>query len=1020
MARSKKKDPFLYDMDSLEAIVSKRIIRRGINYFNENRVIQLAHTPTGISACVQGSAPGNTYLVDITVDSDEELIVDCTCPFDWEPICKHAVATLLAYEEKVKKESVEVKSAAAAAAAERARRGRTEVQVKHISGHPTFGSWLATSVSSHYSRTYNVEIRSLEAPRNSCSCPDYMVNFLGTCKHIEAVLHRLTEDPPQYGFGAPIAYLYLNWNVKDAPAVTLEGGEKVSSMSHGRLKPFFDVTGRLMGSLPEAFYHLRKRCQDLDDFLIGQEVEAYVNYVAEQKSRELKGLHIKQEIESSGGVLPGINARLYPYQVTGAAFLAARGRAMLADDMGLGKTLQALAAASWLQHHDHVKGVLVICPTSLKAQWAREITRFTGKEVTVVQGPARSRTVQYRGAVPYTVVNFELAIRDLDLINKNTHYDLLIVDEAQRLKNWRTKSATAVKLIQSRYCFVLTGTPLENRLEDLYSLCQLIDSRILGPLWRFVEVYYITDTSGRVQGYRNLTELRRRIAPIMLRRDRSLVRDQLPDRIVHHLDLPLTTRQLELQQEALSAAASIAQIRRKRPLTPTEEKRMMAALQTARMACNAAGLVDKQSEGSPKLDELTRLLEEICVAEGQKVVVFSQWERMTRMVEERALQLKLGVVRLHGGVPSQNRGALMDSFRDDPATQVFISTDAGGVGLNLQNAAFLINLDVPWNPAVLNQRIARVHRLGQSRQVQVIMMISADSYEEHVLKLIETKHDLFKNVVSGETGEDVVGISKRVIESLAEDVLLNQDPKKGTQARSGIVIEPEIIHMGKDGIKPAEGLSEEENLKNDRTLRKMVAKLQELLGSSLERVATARGSLIAVVDHVNDQLETAVADMEQIVPVALLDQRSWLALESLGEASPLTGAVTLHEQTEPVDRSAPLRQLAERKIEAAEALLERDCNVECIGLAVDAMIASICARAGLEEMPPSNQVPVWIYTTALPKGFINADEAVEITKAVALTAAAELPSDLAGAVYRRALHFRGGSGESETNQLASI
>ena len=201
-----------------------------------------------------------------------------------------------------------------------------------------------------------------------------------------------------------------------------------------------------------------------------------------------------------------------------------------------------------------------------------------------------------------------------------------------------------------------------------------------------------------------------------------------------------------------------------------EQHRLLGALQQARMACDAAGLVDKETVGSPKLDELEGLLDELCVESGLKAVVFSQWEQMTRMVEERVRRMGLGSVRLHGGVPTDRRGELIDRFNQDAACQVFISTDAGGVGLNLQAASVLINLDIPWNPAILDQRIARIHRLGQTERVQILLLVAADSYEGRVLELVQGKRNLFDNVVDADATEDVVGVSRKLVEILTADL----------------------------------------------------------------------------------------------------------------------------------------------------------------------------------------------------------------------------------------------------------
>jgi superfamily II DNA or RNA helicase len=221
---------------------------------------------------------------------------------------------------------------------------------------------------------------------------------------------------------------------------------------------------------------------------------------------------------------------------------------------------------------------------------------------------------------------------------------------------------------------------------------------------------------------------------------------------------------------------------------------MMAALQRARMACNAAGLVDKETKGSPKLDELASIAQEGCQLAGQKAVVFSQWAQMGEMVKALVRRMGLGCVRLHGGVPSDKRGALMDRFHDDDACQVFISTDAGGTGLNLQCASLLVNLDIPWNPAVLDQRVARVHRLGQRHKVQVIHLMAADAYEDQVLGLVQGKRDLFDNVVDPEAEQDVVAMSKR----LAEVLLRQACPATAAELLLGALLNAAALRCGQD------------------------------------------------------------------------------------------------------------------------------------------------------------------------------------------------------------------------------
>jgi hypothetical protein len=272
---------------------------------------------------------------------------------------------------------------------------------------------------------------------------------------------------------------------------------------------------------------------------------------------------------------------------------------------------------------------------------------------------------------------------------------------------------------------------------------QVVDPHRFGPLWRFNQEFTALDPTGRPTGHRNLDRLRERIAPVVLRRRKEEVLHDLPERIVSRLTVPLTPEQASIHDEAQERAARLVAVLKRRPLTPVEEQRLMRAFQRMRMACDAAGLVDKKTPGAPKLEELARLLEEACLGDGRKVVVFSEWERMQAMAAGVCQRLGLGFVRLHGGVPSSARGRLIDRFREDPKCQVFLSTDAGGTGLNLQAASHVVNLDLPWNPAVLAQRIARVHRLGQRVAVNVVLLVSEDSFEQRMEGTLDGKRALF-------------------------------------------------------------------------------------------------------------------------------------------------------------------------------------------------------------------------------------------------------------------------------------
>ena len=920
-------DFFLYDTEQLNTLATAETVKQGLAYFTENRVFALSVADDQLTSQVEGSLIDQPYWVELTKNSDDELHIECDCDAQ-EKVCKHAIATLYSYaEDCLNKEQENFGGAVDEAVKERVKKGRNEVSVKLISGNLAFGMWQAKSIISATYRptTYHVYIRSLEQRKNYCTCPDLATNRLGTCKHIEAVLHYAKKQPAYEelsALGAAVSFVYLAWESATEPVLRLHKAHNIEATLSEELAEFFTSDHRFKGRLPEDFNYFAEKFSSYEDLDIGDDALLYVRQYAEDASQQIRAQEISRQIMQAKGVLPGIKARLFPYQSTGVAFLASRGRALLADDMGLGKTIQAISAAVWLADHSGVKKVLIVCPASLKHQWAREIEKFSSQSVQIIQGPVENRQVQYRADALFYIVNYELILRDLTVISETLKPDLLILDEAQRIKNWRTKIASTVKLISSRYVFVLTGTPLENRIEDLYSLLQVVDARVLGPLWRCLLDFHITDERGKVIGYRNLSELRQRISSVMLRRNRSLVSDQLPDRTEVRLDIPMTQVQQDIHDSAMSGAGQLANIAKRRPLTPSESNRLMAALQQARMACNAAGLVDKVTQGSPKLDEVSRLLEELCLQSNQKVVVFSQWAMMTEMVESIAHSLGLGFVRLHGGIPTHKRGELMDKFQNDDAVQVFISTDAGGVGLNLQSGSALINLDMPWNPAVLDQRIARIHRLGQKQKVQIFLLLAEHSYEQQVASLVKGKRDLFDNVISPDATEDVVGVSKKMLQSIVDDLA---EPASPELALAETEQPEELVETAQN--QTIDGKISLEQHEDNSATHALISQIQTSFAQRIERISASGGGLLVVLNQ-SDSADEDLADKLSTaeLPVVVIEAKTFANLQRLGAASPVADAQLIYQAEEkPQETINPLIKIAQDKLRSAEVLVEQQC-----------------------------------------------------------------------------------------------
>jgi superfamily II DNA or RNA helicase len=635
-------------------------------------------------------------------------------------------------------------------------------RLKNLGEESIFSDFQLNNPESH--STYRVSIRGEKAGDNRCSCPDFATNTLGTCKHIEFTLSRLSRQPGgkqalQQGFRPPYSEVRLEYGAQrlvrfkpgaDCPAGLLGLASKYFS-SEGLLQPkSFGNFEDFIAAASDAGCDLR--CDD-----------AVLAFIAEVRDREDRQRRIEKAFPQgirSTAFDNLLRVGLYDYQREGALFAARAGRSLIADEMGLGKTIQAIAAAEIMAREFGVERVLIVCPTSLKHQWEREIAKFIGRSTTVIAGLRARREAGFAEKSFYKITNYDTVHTDLDLIAKWSP-DLVILDEAQRIKNWSTRIARSVKRIASPYAIVLTGTPLENRLEELVSIVQFVDQHRLGPTFRFLADHQVTDEHGKVVGYQKLDTIGTALAPILLRRQKQQVLKQLPERIDKHYFVPMTPEQMTHHSENRDLVARIVhKWKRYKFLSEADRRRLMIALQNMRMSCDSTYLLDRETDFGVKADELATLLSDILEEPDAKVVVFSQWLGMHEMLLRRFHARKWEHVLFHGGVPGTKRKGLIDRFVQDANCRTFLATDAGGVGLNLQHASVVINMDLPWNPAVLEQRIGRVHRLGQSRPVRVINFVSQGTIEEGMLSVIKFKKSLFSGALDGGEKDVFLGGSR--------------------------------------------------------------------------------------------------------------------------------------------------------------------------------------------------------------------------------------------------------------------
>ncbi|RIK82019.1 MAG: helicase [Planctomycetota bacterium] len=641
---------------------------------------------------------------------------------------------------------------------ERAKAERMRIRPVDASDKAPWGDYLLTSAAS--GKTYRVALRGSEPGTSYCSCPDFRTNTLGTCKHILHLLGKLKRKFPAPAFDRPYT--------RRETAVFLKYGEEVelSVAAPEKVEPqVAKVIGPLRASGVKDVQDLVRRIAQLEH--AGHDVTIYPDaeeYIQQQLHRE-RIQHLVAEIRKNPAEHPLrrelLKVELLPYQLDGIAFAAAAGRAILADDMGLGKTIQGVGLAELLAREAGIRRVLVVCPASLKSQWRNEITRFSDRSCQLITGSTASRSGQYQNDAMFTVCNYEQVLRDIQFVEQ-TPWDLIVLDEGQRIKNWEAKTSRVIKGLKSRFALVLSGTPMENRLDELYSVVQFVDDRRLGPGFRFFHRHRMVDEKGKVLGYKNLAELRERLAPILLRRTRDSVLQQLPPRTVEIVRITPTDEQLELHRTHMQIVSTIV---RKKFISEMDLLRLQKALLMCRMSADSTVLVNKERPGfSSKLEQLDEMIDRLFAEPARKAVLFSEWTTMLDLIEPLLKKRKLGYVRLDGSVPQAKRQQLVHEFQNHESCRLFLTTNAGSTGLNLQAADTVINVDLPWNPAVLEQRIARAHRMGQKRPVQVFVLVTEGTIEEGLLTTLAQKKELAQAAIDFDSEIDQVDLQSGMSE----------------------------------------------------------------------------------------------------------------------------------------------------------------------------------------------------------------------------------------------------------------
>jgi SNF2 family DNA or RNA helicase len=430
----------------------------------------------------------------------------------------------------------------------------------------------------------------------------------------------------------------------------------------------------------------------------------------------------------------------FSFQLDGIAFLYPRQRAVLADEMGLGKTMQAITAIRLLAHQRQVRRVLLICPKPLMTNWQREFKQWAAEiPVTAIEGGPSRRVWLWRNCTDVVqIANYETVVRDRAAVcDAENRFDLVVLDESQRIKNLSSTTNEVIRSIPRARSWALTGTPVENSIEDLRGIFEFV-------------------SPGQVKAKMKPRAAARAVADYVLRRTKDKVLSDLPPKLFRDAEIDLSPEQMESYR--LAEDEGVVRLRQMQgELTIQHVFELVLRL---KQICN----FDPLTGASSKFERLETDLEE-CAASGRKAIVFTQW--VQTIAELRTRLARLNPAEYHGQVPSRNRDSVIARFRDDPNCRVILMTyGAGGVGLNLQFASYVFLFDRWWNPAVEDQAINRAHRIGVQRAVTVTRFLALDTIEQRINEVLERKRALFEAVFSNSQAPSSLGLSREEIFSL--------------------------------------------------------------------------------------------------------------------------------------------------------------------------------------------------------------------------------------------------------------
>jgi SNF2 family DNA or RNA helicase len=613
-------------------------------------------------------------------------------------------------------------------------------------------------------KIYKITLRDFEKETGYIDSIDLRTNKLGTTKHIMWLFDKLKQEPElmdSLSKTYPFVEIFLDplneYKITWFYPHEMDEGIKVlidKYFGHSKIYPDNKVTD-FLSFIEEARF--------IENIVIRPDVMEKVEIAFEEQM-------LQKLLEDTQLDYSQINLKLYEYQKEGIQFATFRRSAIIADEFGLGKTVQAIGTAIFKKEILGFKKTLIICSSSLIENWKTEIDAVTKLNATIINGSQQHRNKLYKNTDSFFyIVSYETGVNDTNQLSE-LDFDFVILDETQKIKNYQTKTSNVLKSIKRKHSLVLSDTPVEDKLIELYSIVGFVDPYFLTPLWEFSYQHCLFDANekDKIMGYYNLSNLKKKLDSILIRRDKQSVLRQIPN--ISEVTVPVKMHPIQ-QQHYNKYLHNIKQLIQKKMLTKFDIRKIFHQLNNLRMVCNSTYLIDNNTQISPKLQELKSILtQRINIATKPKIIIYSEWQTMNRQI---ALMLKnegILFVELNSNISEKNKTKLLDRFLTDNCN-ILLTTDFIAKELTNISTDYVINFEVPWNPETRSNRIGQINVIANNdKKCTIINLVTELSIEKSIVSGKMQKHGVISEIFNPTANVDYIDIEHPGINQVLKEL----------------------------------------------------------------------------------------------------------------------------------------------------------------------------------------------------------------------------------------------------------